>query len=211
MYKRLISLCFVFLALLVIAANPMPVLAAPTANQEAGGCRITASGATVKKVQGKVGVAQDGKLGPITCNAIKKYQCTKNLNVDGNVGPITWGIMRGNTPPRGMRICADLKHQTLWLSENGVRTYTAERMRSGLPATPTKTGNHTIGRKYPSYTNSDGASMPYSMFFYQGQAIHESTFTRNGSNGCLNVTRNDARKLFSKAHIGTPVSVWGAR
>ncbi len=196
----------------VFISSP-PVLAV---SQENGNCRIAVSGVTVRQVQAKVGVAQDGVLGPVTCNAIKSYQCTKNLSVDGVVGPQTWGIMRGNTPPRGVRICADLRNQKLWLSKNGVRTYTAERMRSGDPrlsqSEPTKVGNHRVYYKDIDHISSIfGSPMPYSMFFYGGQAIHESTFSTPGSHGCINVTHNDAKKLWNNSPVGTPVSVWGAR
>ena len=186
------------------------------AEPEAGGCRVTAPGATVRRVQAKVGVTQDGVMGPITCNAIKAYQCTKNLSVDGVVGPITWGIMNGNTPPRGTRICADLRNQRLWLTKNGVRTYTAQRMRSGdtslSQSEATKAGNHTIYWKNIDHVSSIfGSPMPYAMFFYGGQAIHESSFSTPGSHGCINVTHNDAKKLWNNSPVGTPVSIWGAR
>lgn len=219
MKRMLILSAFSIFALFVGSQfTTIQAVAAQTA-PEAGGCRITASGATVKAVQRKVGVAADGMLGPITCNAIKAYQCTKNLNVDGNVGPITWGVMQGNSPPRGTRICADLKHQTLWLTKNGSRTYTAQRMRSGDPrlsqSQATHTGNFNIYYKNKDHVSSAsccrGAPMPYAMFFYGGEAIHASTFTLPGSHGCINVTAADAKKLWNNAPVGTPVSVWGAR
>ncbi len=218
MFRRLLIAIFVF-AVCAGISQPIASVQAQSAQQagsEAISCRITASGVSVRQVQLKVGVADDGVLGPITCNAIKSYQCTKNLSVDGNVGPITWGVMQGNTPPRGPRICVDLNNQKLWLSKNGVRTYTAQRMRSGDPrlsnSENTKTGNHSIYYKDIDHISSIfGSPMPYSMFFYGGQAIHESTFSTPGSHGCINITRNDAKKLWNNSPVGTPVSVWGAR
>lgn len=179
-------------------------------------CRIIAAGATVRRVQAAVGVTQDGILGPRTCDAIKSYQCTKNLTVDGVVGPITWGVMRGNPPPAGTRLCANLTHQTLWVSKNGVRTMTAARMRSGDPrlsnSATTVTGNFTIYLKDIDHVSSVfGSAMPYSMFFYRGQAIHGSTFSLPGSHGCINVTMDDARRLWNRAPVGTPISIWGVR
>lgn len=217
MLKKLFSIIFISVACAFMSLSPGVVSAksgaAPT---ESTSCRITASGATLRKVQAKVGVSQDGNLGPITCNAIKSYQCTKNLSVDGIVGPNTWGIMQGNAPPRGVRICADLNNQKLWLSKNGVRTYTAQRMRSGDPrlsrSEPTKTGNHSVYYKNIDHVSSIfGSPMPYAMFFYGGQAIHESTFSTAGSHGCINVTHNDAKKLWNNSPVGTPVSIWGSR
>lgn len=217
MPTRLFSALLIFVAFLGFSqpVGSAQALSA-SANPEVGGCRITANGVSVRQVQRKVGVAVDGVLGPNTCNAIKTYQCTKNLSVDGNVGPATWGIMQGNTPPRGVRICADLRNQKLWLSKNGVRTYNAERMRSGdvrlSNSEATKTGNHRVYYKDKDHISSIfGSPMPYSLFFYGGQAIHESTFSTPGSHGCINVTHNDAKKLWNNAPVGTPVSVWGAR
>ncbi len=209
----------VLAVVLMTVAQPLAAKIGAQAAQEVGGCRITASGVSVRTVQRKVGVTADGILGPVTCNAIKAYQCTKNLNVDGVVGPITWGVMSGNTPPRGVRICADLKNQKLWLSRNGSRVYNAERMRSGDPRLSqsgvTKVGNHQIYYKDIDHVSGAsccrGASMPYSMFFYGGQAIHASSFSTAGSHGCINVTYNDARYLWDNSPVGTPVSVWGAR
>jgi hypothetical protein len=179
-------------------------------------CRIIAAGATVRRVQAVVGVTQDGVLGPGTCDAIKSFQCTKNLTVDGVVGPITWGVMNGDPVPPGTRVCANLTRQTLWVAKGGQRTYTATRMRSGDPRLPnsstTPTGNFTIYWKDKDHVSSIfGSPMPYSMFFHRGQAIHGSTFTLPGSHGCINVTMDDARRVWNRAAVGTPVSIWGVR
>lgn len=179
-------------------------------------CRIIAPGATVRRVQAAVGVAQDGVLGPRTCDAIKAFQCTKNLAVDGVVGPITWGVMTGDPAPRGRRVCANLNTQALWLTKDGTVTFRATRMRSGDPrlsnSEATVTGNHQIYWKDKDHISSVfGSPMPYAMFFYEGQAIHGSTFSLPGSHGCINVTMDDARRLWNKAPVGTPMSIWGVR
>lgn len=55
---------------------------------------ITASGVTVKMVQAKAHVAQDGTWGPVTEKAVKAFQKAHGLAVDGVVGPATWKAMR---------------------------------------------------------------------------------------------------------------------
>ena len=55
---------------------------------------IVAAGVTVKMVQAKVHVAQDGVWGPITDAAVRAFQKAQNLAVDGVVGPATWKAMR---------------------------------------------------------------------------------------------------------------------
>lgn len=179
-------------------------------------CRVVAQGATVKKVQAAVGLPQDGVLGPRTCEAIRSFQCTKNLTVDGVVGPITWGAMSGDPAPAGRRLCASLTRQVLWLTRDGVVRFIASRMRSGDPtlsnSEATVTGNYDIYWKHKDHVSSVfGSPMPYSMFFYGGQAIHGSTFALPGSHGCINVTMDDARRLWNKSPTGTPFSSWGER
>lgn len=48
-----------------------------------------------KLVQKILGEEEDGKCGPVTDAAIKKYQAANGLEVDGEVGPITWKHMLG--------------------------------------------------------------------------------------------------------------------
>lgn len=39
----------------------------------------------------------DGIFGPITDDAVRRYQQDKGLTVDGWVGPITWGVLTGES------------------------------------------------------------------------------------------------------------------
>lgn len=205
-------------AVLALAAAPASADGVPESYARAAGaqCRIIASGATVKEVQRAVGEPVDGVLGPSTCEAIKSFQCARNLNVDGVVGPITWGVMQGDPAPRGRRVCASLTRQVLWFTKDGVVTFIASRMRSGDPSLSqseaTVTGNRRIYWKDKDHISSVfGSPMPYAMFFYEGQAIHGSTFSMPGSHGCINVTMDDARQLWNKVPTNTPFSSWGTR
>ena len=50
-------------------------------------------GEQVKMVQGFLGLKQDGKFGPKTDSAVRKWQSENGLVVDGIVGPTTWDLM----------------------------------------------------------------------------------------------------------------------
>ena len=54
---------------------------------------IAVAGVTVKMVQAKVHVAQDGAWGPATDKAVRAFQKAHSLAVDGVVGPATWKAM----------------------------------------------------------------------------------------------------------------------
>jgi peptidoglycan hydrolase-like protein with peptidoglycan-binding domain len=55
--------------------------------------RRGATGESVKQVQAKIGVAQDGDFGSKTEAAMRAFQRDHNLVPDGIVGPKTWGIL----------------------------------------------------------------------------------------------------------------------
>lgn len=52
-----------------------------------------ARGQDVITVQSKVGIAQDGRFGPSTEAAVRKFQALNDLVPDGIVGPKTWTIV----------------------------------------------------------------------------------------------------------------------
>lgn len=57
-------------------------------------------GSTVKLIQGRLNdlgakIATDGRFGPATEAAVKKFQQSRRLTVDGRVGPKTWAALFG--------------------------------------------------------------------------------------------------------------------
>lgn len=55
--------------------------------------KLGSTGANVKRVQAMVGVATDGRFGPVTEAAVRRWQTAHDLEADGIVGPITWRAM----------------------------------------------------------------------------------------------------------------------
>ena len=47
----------------------------------------------IKRIQAVVGVTQDGRYGPNTAAAVRRWQTSKKLRADDRVGPTTWKAM----------------------------------------------------------------------------------------------------------------------
>jgi lipoprotein-anchoring transpeptidase ErfK/SrfK len=111
-------------------------------------------------------------------------------------------------------IDVDLSDQTLTAYENGVSVRTT-LVSSGLPGTPTPTGQFRIWIKFrsddmegPGYYIED---VPYVMYFYKGYGLHGVTWHGNFghpmSHGCVNLPTKEAEWLFNWADVGTLVNV----
>jgi len=86
---------------------------------------------------------------------------------------------------------------------------------TGLPYTPTPTGQYQI---YSKYFSGDMAGpgyyltgVPYIMNFYRGYSLHgtywHSNFGQPMSHGCINLPTSEAQWLFNWAAVGTPVNI----
>ena len=111
-------------------------------------------------------------------------------------------------------IDVDLSEQTLTAYENGVAVHTM-LISSGLPATPTPTGQFRIWIKF-RYDDMSGEGyyiedVPYVMYFYKGYGLHGVTWHGNFghpmSHGCINLPTEEAGWLFGWADVGTLVNV----
>ena len=87
--------------------------------------------------------------------------------------------------------------------------------RFGFAGAETRTGTFRVARKSRDHVSGlYGTSMPYSLFFSGGQAVHYSAyFARDGyngaSHGCVNLRdRSGARWLFDHVDVGTRVHVY---
>jgi len=114
----------------------------------------------------------------------------------------------------GKQIIIDLSQQTLYAFENGevVRQFTVS---TGLPATPTVTGDFAIYRRYESQRmqgpDYDLPGVPWVMYFYQSYSIHgtywHNNFGQPMSHGCVNMRTPEAEWLYNWAPDGTSVRV----
>jgi lipoprotein-anchoring transpeptidase ErfK/SrfK len=111
-------------------------------------------------------------------------------------------------------IDVDLSNQRLVAYEGDTPVYWVT-VSTGLPGTPTVTGQYRIYVKYPAQTMSGPGyylpDVPYVMYFYLGYGIHgtywHNNFGQPMSHGCVNTPTPDARWLFNWAEVGTLVNI----
>lgn len=118
------------------------------------------------------------------------------------------------TSSTGKLIMINLSTQQVFAYENGqlLKTVTVS---TGLPGTPTVTGNYRVYWKLSSQTMSGPGyylpGVPYVMYFFKGYALHgtywHNNFGQPMSHGCVNLPTNDALWFFNWAEIGTQVNV----
>jgi LysM repeat protein len=117
-------------------------------------------------------------------------------------------------PNSGRWIDVDLSAQrlTAYVGSTAVRS---TLVSTGLPRTPTPTGQFRIYVKYratpmsgPGYYLPD---VPYTMYFYKGYGIHgtywHSNFGHPMSHGCINLPTPEAQWLYNWASVGTLVNI----
>ncbi|MCP4543268.1 MAG: LysM peptidoglycan-binding domain-containing protein [Chloroflexi bacterium] len=132
----------------------------------------------------------------------------------GQVLLIPSGASTSN-PPTGSRwIDIDLSAQrvTAYVGNTAVRSTLAS---TGLPATPTPTGQFYIYVKYVSTLMTGPGyylpNVPYTMYFYHGYGIHgtywHSNFGYPMSHGCVNLPTSEAQWFFNWASVGTLVNI----
>ncbi|PWH16276.1 MAG: hypothetical protein DDG60_04485 [Anaerolineae bacterium] len=111
-------------------------------------------------------------------------------------------------------IDVDLSRQMLYAYE-GNTLVNAFVVSTGTWRYPTVTGQYRIYIKY-RYKDMSGPgyylkNVPYTMFFYQGYAIHGTYWHNNFgtpmSHGCVNLRIADAEWLYNFASVGTLVNV----
>lgn len=180
-----------------------------------------------------------GVYGDVTATAVSGFQAKREIPVTGEVDRRTLdrlytmtatptdaelhnrGTLPDNTPgaldPRcrtGRVLCIDKTSSTLRWVVDGTVQQTLD-VRFGASSTPTREGLFHVYLKDADHVSRlYGSSMPYSMFFSGGQAVHYSSdFAAVGyagaSHGCVNVRDYDGlAHLFAQVREGDAVVVY---
>jgi peptidoglycan hydrolase-like protein with peptidoglycan-binding domain len=172
-----------------------------------------------------------------TVGAVKGFQAKREIPVTGDVDQRTLDRLTAmtTTPSHdamhnikpspgaldarcltGRVLCIDKTSSTLrWVVDGHVRQTLDARFGSTISDTPTREGVfHVYLMDADHVSHLFGSSMPYSMFFSGGQAVHYSSdFAAVGyngaSHGCVNIRDYDGiRWLFSQVRVGDKVVVY---
>jgi lipoprotein-anchoring transpeptidase ErfK/SrfK len=117
-------------------------------------------------------------------------------------------------PDDGRWIDVNLSEQQVYAYEGNTLVNTF-LVSTGLPDTPTVTGDYRIYVKVPLQDMSGPGyyltDVPWVMFFYEDYGLHGTYWHNNFgtpmSRGCVNLSVEDAAWLYNWASVGTPVSV----
>jgi lipoprotein-anchoring transpeptidase ErfK/SrfK len=161
----------------------------------------------------------DGRENDATFNSVMAFQKWEGLDRDGVVGPQTTGALtRAARPtPRtaggsGRRVEVLLDRQVA-LFIVGNRVERVLHVASGKAGYETPTGRYAITRKYEKdWSVPYEVWLPWASYFVGGVAFHESPDVpaAPASHGCVRVPVGDAKWLYDRTPVGTPVTVLGA-
>jgi len=115
---------------------------------------------------------------------------------------------RGYPCSAGARACLDLSRHEAWLADGaGHITYGPVAARGGSRHAATPTGTfHVLWKDRDHWSKEFDAPMPYSVFFYPGDAFHAGS-TRVYSNGCVHLSSASARRFFDSLDDGDTVEI----
>jgi len=103
--------------------------------------------------------------------------------------------------------CVSLSRQEAWLMRGGRVVYGPVRVATGRAGLPTPTGNFRVFYKVvDGWSNTYDAPMPYSVYFYRGDAFHEDPVTVR-SHGCIHLSLKNAQYFYRFLHYGDLVEV----
>ncbi|MBR7832012.1 L,D-transpeptidase [Actinospica durhamensis] len=103
--------------------------------------------------------------------------------------------------------CVSLSKQEAWLLRDGKVVYGPVKVATGRASLPTPAGNFKVYYKVvDGWSTTYDAPMPYSVFFYEGDAFHEDPITVR-SHGCVHLSLRNAEYFYKFLQLGDKVEV----
>lgn len=103
--------------------------------------------------------------------------------------------------------CVSLSRQEAWLMRGGRVVYGPVRVATGRAGLPTPAGNfHVWYKVVDGWSTTYDAPMPYSVFFYEGDAFHEDPVDVR-SHGCIHLSLRNAEYFYRFLNYGDLVEV----
>jgi hypothetical protein len=108
----------------------------------------------------------------------------------------------------GRVVCVDQDHQLMWVQQGAQTIFPPVLVRTGYRGMWTPNGNFHI---YVRHAWPTSPLLPYSQFFYRGYALHGSRddLHKGKSKGCVNMSVDNARRLWKVLSVGDLVHIWG--
>jgi hypothetical protein len=106
------------------------------------------------------------------------------------------------------KVCMSLSARRAWLTDGaGHVVYGPVPAHGGSAHAPTPVGTfQVISKDAHFYSTQFHAPMPYSVFFYPGDAFHADN-PATASNGCIHLSSAAARRFFNTLRLGDEVQV----
>jgi hypothetical protein len=106
------------------------------------------------------------------------------------------------------KACMDLSKQQAWLTDGaGHITYGPVPAQGGAKSAKTPKGTFSVLSKDAHFFSTEfHAPMPYSVFFYPGDAFHAGN-PATASNGCIHLSMAAAQRFFATLKPGDKVQI----
>ncbi|WP_214658686.1 L,D-transpeptidase family protein [Candidatus Formimonas warabiya] len=166
----------------------------------------------------------DGNYGPMTAEAVKKFQRDHGLAPNGTIEHKTWDALAalydqamasnpGGDGPKGeVSIYIDLNKNQLHILDDG-KLFKTYSVATGKSKTPSPVGEYKIIHKDLNWGTGFGSrwmgiNVPWGIYGIHG-TNNPYSIGRSASHGCFRMYNKDVEEIFPWIPIGTRVLIMG--